>query len=73
MAFIQDTTAKVKANPLSTLAGGVAGFLIAKRLIKTTNNYYLAGAVIVGALGGAMISASMKTSKSATIKASVTA
>lgn len=67
MAFIQDTTAKIKANPISTLLGGVAGFLVAKRLMKTENNYAVIGAVVVGALGGAMISASMKTSKSATL------
>ena len=68
MAFIQDTTAKIKANPISTLLGGVAGFMIAKRLIKVENNYALVGMVVVGALSGAMISASMKTKKSTTIE-----
>ena len=68
MAFIQDTTAKIKANPISTLLGSVAGFLVAKRLMKTENNYAVVGAVVVGALAGAMISASMKTSKSATLE-----
>jgi hypothetical protein len=68
MAFIQDTTAKIKANPISTLLGGVAGFMIAKRLIKVESNYALIGMVVVGALSGAMISASMKTKKSTTIE-----
>jgi len=72
MAFIQDTTAKIKANPLSTLTGGVAGFFIAKKVMKTPNKYYMVGAIIVGALAGAMISASVKTksaSKSVEVKA----
>jgi len=68
MAFLQDTTAKIKANPVSTLLGGVAGFLIAKKLMKTENNYYVIGIAIVGAIGGAMISASMKTKKTTTIE-----
>jgi len=61
MAFIQDSTAKIKANPISTLLGGVAGFMIAKRVMKTGNMYYIIGASVVGAIAGAMISASMKT------------
>ena len=68
MAFIQETTAKIKANPISTLLGGVAGFMIAKRLMKMENNYYVAGVAVLGAIAGAMVSASMKTKKTTTIE-----
>lgn len=68
MAFIQDTTAKIKANPISTLLGGVAGFMIAKKVMKVENKYALIGIIVVGALSGAMISASMKTKKATTIQ-----
>jgi hypothetical protein len=69
MQPIKTTVTKVKNNPLATLVGAGAGFLIARKM-KVTNKYYIAGAILAGAVVGAFTSSYIKQTKS-TPKASI--
>jgi hypothetical protein len=69
MQPIKTTVTKVKNNPLATLAGAGAGFLIARKM-KVTNKYYIAGAILAGAVVAAFTSSYVKQTKS-TPKASI--
>jgi uncharacterized membrane protein YfcA len=62
MKFVQNTTAKVKNNALVSVAGGVAGFMIAKKMLKGKKNWYVLGAsILVGVIAGANIGSYIKT------------
>lgn len=65
MKFIQDTTAKIKANPISSVVGGVAGFYVTRTYIKSTKWWALSIGVAVGVVGGAMTSSAIAARKSA--------
>lgn len=64
MKFIQDTTAKIKANPISSVVGGVAGFYVTRTYIKSTKWWALALGTVVGVVGGAMTSSAIAARKS---------
>jgi F0F1-type ATP synthase assembly protein I len=72
MKLIQDTTAKIKANPISTLGGAVAGFYLAKKFLPASK-WYMVGGIVIGAIGGAMVSSAIASRKSAPKKDQVTA
>lgn len=66
MGFLIDTTAKVKANPVISIAGGFAGFYLAKKMMKEKKNMYvLIGATLVGVVAASMIASNIKTKKDA--------
>lgn len=56
----------VAAYPIGGAVGAGAGWLIATKLIKTSNMWYTIGIAVVGAIGGSMIAAKMSESKTAT-------
>ena len=65
MGFLVDTTAKVKASPVASIAGGLAGFYLAKRMMKEKKNMYvLIGAALAGVVVSAMIASNIKTKNS---------
>jgi orotate phosphoribosyltransferase len=62
MGFLIDTKSKIKANPVASIAGGLAGFYLAKRMMKEKKNMYvLIGATLAGVIIASRVSASMKT------------
>ena len=66
MEIIKNTTAKIKANPVSSAVGVVAGFYLAKKFMPNSKWYVLGGLALVGGIAGALISsqvASMRSSK----------
>lgn len=65
MGFLINTTAKVKASPVASIAGGLAGFYLAKRMMKEKKNMYvLIGVTLAGVVAGAMVASSYKTKNS---------
>ena len=68
---VSEIIAKGKNNPLGLLIGAGAGFLIAKKLVKTQKTWVIVVVTVVGAIGGAMISSSIKAHKSAPTKSDV--
>jgi len=66
MELIKNTGAKIKANPISSAVGVVAGFYLAKKFMPTSKWYVIGGIALVGGIAGALISsqvASMRSSK----------
>lgn len=68
MDAIKKSVAKVTNNPLGSLIGAGAGYMVAKKFGKVEKWYYLAGAVLVGAVVGGMAQSYMKA-KASTPKA----
>ena len=64
MKFIQDSTAKIKANPIASVVGGVAGFYVTKKFIKANQWWALGLGTLVGVVGGAMTSSAYAARKS---------
>jgi hypothetical protein len=64
MKFIQDSTAKIKANPISSVIGAVAGFYVTRTYIKSTKWWALGLGTVVGLVGGAMTSSAIAARKS---------
>lgn len=64
MKFIQDSTAKIKANPIASVVGGVAGFYVTKKYIKATQWWALGLGAVVGLVGGAMTGSAIAARKS---------
>lgn len=71
MKLIQDSTAKIKANPIASVVGGVAGFYVTRKYIST-KWWALSLGAVVGLVGGAMtgsaIAAKSSTPKAADVK-----
>jgi hypothetical protein len=65
MEIIKNTTAKIKANPISSLTGVVAGFYLAKKFMPTSKWYVLGGIAVVGGIAGALISNQIASTRSA--------
>lgn len=57
---IKTGVAKIKNNPIISIASGVGAFYLAKKY-NVTNKYYLVGAVILGVITGAFASSYVKT------------
>ena len=68
MKIITNTTAKIKANPISSLVGVVAAFYLTKKFMPTSKWYVLGGISLVGGIAGAMISSSVASRKSTPTK-----
>jgi F0F1-type ATP synthase assembly protein I len=56
--------AKAQNNPLGLLVGAGAGFLVAKKLIKTQKTWVLVATSIVGAVAGVLVQSKMKAKAS---------
>lgn len=52
-------TGTVKANPIGVVAGGAAGYFLAKKYMPA-NKYAMVGGVLVGLLVGAYASSAIK-------------
>jgi outer membrane lipoprotein SlyB len=66
MNVVQNTTAKIKNNPIPALIGGALGFVASKKLLKGKKNYYVMGAsVLAGVIAGAMVGSTIKSKKGA--------
>lgn len=59
MEIVKNTTAKIKANPISSLIGVVAGFYLAKKYMPTSKWYVLGGLALAGGIAGAMVSSAV--------------
>jgi uncharacterized membrane protein YeaQ/YmgE (transglycosylase-associated protein family) len=68
MEIVKNTTAKIKANPISSLVGVVAGFYLAKKFMPTSKWYVLGGVAIVGGIAGAMVSSAIASRQSGVTK-----
>ena len=68
MEFYKNTTAKIKANPISSLVGVVGGFYLAKKFMPTSKWYVLGGIALVGGIAGAMVSSSIASRKTGVTK-----
>lgn len=68
MKTVQNTTAKIKANPISSLVGVVAGFYLAKKFMPTSKWYVVGGIALVGGIAGAMISSTIAAKKTTPTK-----
>jgi len=64
MSAIKTTIAKVTNNPMGALIGAGAGYMVAKKVAKMDKWYYLAGAVLLGAIAGGMVQSRMKAKAS---------
>ena len=69
--FVGETFAKAKSNPLGLILGAGAGYLVAKKAIKTQKTWVLIAVTVVGAIGGAMVSSSIKAHKSQPTKTTI--
>ncbi len=67
---IKTGVAKIKNNPIMSLAGGVGAFYLAKKY-NVTNKYYIAGSVILGIITGAFVSSHVKSISSMPTKKDV--
>lgn len=67
---IKTSVAKIKNNPIVSIAGGVGAFYLAKKY-NLTNKYYLVGAVVLGIITGAYVSSYVKTKSSQPTKKDV--
>lgn len=68
MGFIQNTKAKINANPISTLVGVVGAFYLAKKFMPTSKWYVLGGIALAGGLAGAMVSSTIASKGTAPTK-----
>jgi hypothetical protein len=57
---INETLTKVKANMVGSIIGAGAGYLVAKRVIKTEKMLWTGLTIVAGIVVGAMISSNMK-------------
>jgi hypothetical protein len=72
MEIVKNTTAKIKANPISSLVGVVAGFYLAKKYAPTSKWYVKGAIALVGGIAGAMTSSYIASKKSGVTKETVT-
>ncbi len=68
MEIVKNTTAKIKANPISSLVGVVAGFYLAKKFMPTSKWYVMGGLALAGGLAGAMVSSAIASRKTGVTK-----
>jgi hypothetical protein len=61
---MKQTIAKVQSNIGGSLIGGVAGYLVAKRVIKTDKMWTTGIVVALGVIAGAMVQSNMKAKAS---------
>jgi hypothetical protein len=66
MKLIQNSTAKIKANPISSVLGGLAGFYVTRKYVST-KWWALGLGAAVGLVGGAMVGSTI-AAKSSTPK-----
>ena len=63
MKQVTEQIGKLKSNPLGTLAGAGAGYLVAKKLVKTEKMWMTLAITVVGGVVGSMVQANMKAKK----------
>ena len=63
MKQVTEQIGKLKSNPIGTLAGAGAGYLVAKKLVKTDKMWMTLAITVVGGVVGAMVQANMKAKK----------
>jgi hypothetical protein len=68
MKIVQNTTAKIKANPISTLVGVVGAFYLAKKFMPTSKWYVLGGIALAGGIAASMVSSNIASKKGAVNK-----
>jgi hypothetical protein len=73
MKIVQNTTAKIKANPISTLVGVVGAFYLAKKYMPASKWYVLGGIALAGGIAASMVSSSIASKRGAVNKALVDA
>ena len=71
MNKVKETLAVAKNNPIGLVAGAGAGYLAAKKLIKTEKTWVLVATIAVGAVVGAMVQSKMKAKASQPTAATV--
>ncbi len=57
------TIEKVKSNPMGLVLGAGAGFLVAKKLVKTEKMWVLVAITLAGGIAGALAQSHMKAKK----------
>lgn len=62
---MKNQIAKVTANPVGAVVGGIAGFYAAKKFAHLSNKWALGAAALVGVVVGAMAQATIKAKKGA--------
>lgn len=64
MNKVTEQIGNLKSNPIGALAGVGAGYLVAKKLIKTDKMWMVVAVSVLGGIAGAMVQAKMKAKKS---------
>lgn len=62
---MKQTIAKVQSNIGGSVIGGVAGYLVAKNVVKTQKMWATGLVVALGVIAGAMVQSNMKAKSSA--------
>ncbi len=68
---IKSIGGSLTSNPIGAIAGGVAAYLLAKKVGKVENKYAVIGITVAGVIAGAM--AQSKLRSKATVKPAITA
>jgi di/tricarboxylate transporter len=68
MEIVKNTTAKIKANPISSLVGVVGAFYLAKKYMPNSKWYVIGGVALVGGIAGAMVSSAIASRKTGVTK-----
>jgi outer membrane lipoprotein SlyB len=63
MNKVTEQIGNLKSNPIGALAGVGAGYLVAKKLIKTDKMWMVVVVSVLGGVAGAMVQAKMKAKK----------
>jgi hypothetical protein len=63
MKKVTEQIGNLKSNPIGTLAGVGAGYLVAKKLIKTDKMWMVVVVSVLGGFAGAMVQSKMKAKK----------
>ena len=71
MKTISTHVAKITANPLGSIVGGIAGFYAAKKIGKVTNVWLLTGIAALGVIAGAMVQSNVKAKASTPTPATI--
>ena len=68
MEIVKNTTAKIKANPISSLVGVVGGFYLAKKFMPTSKWYVMGAIALIGGIAGAMVSSAIASRQTGVTK-----
>ena len=69
---VNEIIGKAKNNPLGLILGAGAGFLVAKKVVKTEKLLMVIASSLVGAIAGVLVQSKIKAKKSQPTNATVT-